>query len=140
MSVNFFNEDTAFPKIGKRFVGSWVRKVIQMHECKTGDISFIFCSDEYLLDVNKKFLKHDYFTDVITFDYVIEGLISGDIFISVDRVIDNSVSFGTVFSNELYRVIIHGVLHLLGFGDKTEQEKLVMRQKEDQCLALLNEN
>ena len=140
MSVNFFNEDTAFPKISKRYVAKWVKEVIQLHEFKAGDLSFIFCSDDYLLDVNKKFLEHDYYTDIITFDYVDGKLISGDIFISVDRVNDNSVSFGISFSNELYRVIIHGVLHLLGFGDKTEQEKLIMRQREDQCLALLNEN
>jgi rRNA maturation RNase YbeY len=140
MSINFFNEDVDLPKIKKRNTVAWIKQVIDEHCKKVGDVSFIFCSDTYLLDVNKQYLDHDYFTDVITFDYVEGDVVSGDIFISVDRVEENAKSFSTSFSNELNRIIIHGILHLLGYNDKTDTDKLIMTGKEDLYLNLLNNN
>jgi rRNA maturation RNase YbeY len=140
MSINFFNEDVDLPKIKKRNTVAWIKQVIDEHCKKVGDVSFIFCSDTYLLDVNKQYLDHDYFTDVITFDYVEGDVVSGDIFISVDRVEENAKSFSTSFSNELNRVIIHGILHLLRYNDKTDTDKLIMTGKEDLYLNLLNNN
>lgn len=140
MSINFFNEDVDLPKIKKRNTVAWIKQVIDEHCKKVGDVSFIFCSDTYLLDVNKQYLDHDYFTDVITFDYVEGDVVSCDIFISVDRVEENAKSFSTSFSNELNRVIIHGILHLLGYNDKTDTDKLIMTGKEDLYLNLLNNN
>ncbi len=101
---------------------------------KKGDISFIFCSDEYLLKMNNEYLSHDYYTDVITFDYTEEDIISGDIFISTDRVKENASKYKIDFENELQRVMIHGVLHLTGYKDKTEAEKKQMTEKENQYL------
>lgn len=140
MSINFFNEDVDLPKIKKRNTVAWIKQVIDEHCKKVGDVSFIFCSDTYLLDVNKQYLDHDYFTDVITFDYVEGDVVSGDIFISVDRVEENAKSFSTSFSNELNRIIIHGILHLLGYNDKTDTDKMIMTGKEDLYLNLLNNN
>lgn len=139
MGIYFFTEDVAAPKIRKRVVSAWIRQAINDYAKKLGDISFIFCSDGYLLEVNKKFLEHDYFTDIITFDYVEGQIISGDIFISVERVLDNSKSFGITFADELNRIIIHGVLHLLGFKDKSMEDKTLMTEKEDYYLKLLND-
>lgn len=140
MSINFFNEDVALPGIKKRATTAWIRNVITDRGKKVGDISFIFCSDAYLLDVNKKYLDHDYYTDIITFDYVDGVVVSGDIFISVDRVIDNAKSFRVLFNEELNRIIIHGVLHLLGFKDKSEVDKQRMTEEEDLCLKMLIDN
>ena len=106
---------------------------------RVGNISYLFCDDEYLLGVNQQFLNHDTYTDIITFDYVVADLISGDIMISVDRVGENAVKFGVPFETELHRVIIHGVLHLLGQGDKSDIEAAEMRSQEENALALWNE-
>ena len=114
-------------------------KVIEAKGKKTGNITYIFCDDEYLLEVNKQYLQHDYYTDVITFDYVENDLISGDIFISTDRVRENALAFGSSETEELHRVIIHGALHLLGLKDKSEKEASQMRQAENEALKLLNE-
>ena len=100
------------------------------------EIAFVFCSDDYLLDINQRFLAHDYYTDVITFDYSIESSISGDVFVSIDRVAENAAQVGVSFENELHRVLVHGVLHLLGYKDKTSEEKAVMTDKEDFYLSL----
>lgn len=140
MSIQYFNEDIAFPKVKKRITTSWIKQVIFIEEKRVGDISFIFCSDEYLLDVNRKYLNHDYFTDIITF-YSVEGNeINGDIFISVDRVKENSKEFETSFDNEVHRIIIHGVLHLLGYKDKAKKDKKLMTEKEDLYLKLFNDS
>jgi rRNA maturation RNase YbeY len=140
MSIQYFNEDVPFPKIKRRKSTNWVKKTILSEEKRVGDISFIFCSDNYLLEVNKTYLDHDYFTDIITFDYVEGMLINGDIFISVDRVLENSVEFKTTFENELNRILIHGILHLLGYKDKNKEDKLLMTEREDFYLKLLNDN
>lgn len=140
MSVHYFNEDIAFPKIKKRITSGWIKQVISIEGKRVGDISFIFCSDEYLLDVNRKYLNHDYYTDIITFDNVEGIVINGDIFISVDRVKENSKVFETSFDDEVHRILIHGVLHLLGYKDKTKKDKLLMTEKEDFYLKLFNDS
>lgn len=102
---------------------------------KLGELSYVFCSDAYLLDINKQYLKHNYYTDIITFDLsVVPGLISGEIYISVDRVKDNAQNFNASFKEELHRVIFHGALHLCGYRDKTEAEEILMRKMEDKYL------
>jgi rRNA maturation RNase YbeY len=140
MSIQYFNEDIAFPKVKKRITSNWIKQVIFLEEKRVGDISFIFCSDEYLLSVNRKYLNHDYYTDIITFDDVEGNVINGDIIISVDRVKENSIEFQTSFENEIHRIVIHGVLHLLGYKDKTKKDKLLMTEKEDLYLKLFNDN
>jgi probable rRNA maturation factor len=137
MSINFFNEDVPLPKLGKRKLISWIKNVIVKEGKKTGDISFIFCSDDFLLEVNKKYLNHDFYTDIITFDYVEDNLIQGDIFISLERVKENATSYKTTFNNENHRIIIHGVLHLLGYKDKLKEDKHLMTSKEDLYLKYL---
>ena len=139
MSIRFFNEDVNFPDIRKRVISAWLKEIISLHDKKVGDISVIFCSDSYLLDVNKQYLEHDYFTDIITFDYVEGNLISGDIFISVDRVLENSALFKVSFSEELHRIMAHGVLHLLGYKDKCDEDKVMMTEKENFSLQLLSD-
>ena len=114
---------------------NWLSDVIKNENKLVGEIVFIFCSDSYLLQINNEFLNHDYFTDIITFDYVDGDIISGDIFISYDRVLENSSVYETIFDKELYRVIVHGVLHLIGYNDKIESDQLIMREKEDYYLA-----
>jgi len=138
MSINYCNEDVTAPKIKKRKINSWIKETVISEGKTLGDISFIFCSDEYLLEVNKQYLNHDYFTDIITFDYVENNVISGDIFISCDRVKENASEFKTGFENELSRILIHGVLHLLGYKDKSKKDKLLMTQKEDFYLENLS--
>lgn len=137
MSIQYFNEDVPLPKLKKRKSSNWIKHTIQAEGKRVGDISFIFCSDSYLLEVNKSYLNHDYFTDIITFDYVEGFLVSGDIFISVDRVLDNSIEFKTIFEDELNRILIHGILHLLGYKDKDKKDKILMTEKEDLYLKLL---
>lgn len=137
MGIQYFNEDVPLPKLKKRKSTNWIKETILTEGKRVGDISFIFCSDNYLLEVNKTYLDHDYFTDIITFDYVEGSLINGDIFISVDRVRENSIEFKTTFDDELNRILIHGVLHLLGYKDKKEKDKLLMTEKEDFFLNLL---
>jgi len=140
MSIQYFNEDVRLPKLQKRRTTNWIKSIIGAEEKICGDISFIFCSDEYLLEVNKKYLNHDYFTDIITFDYVSGSLMKGDIFISVDRLLENSKVFDITFENELYRILAHGVLHLIGYKDKTIKDKKMMTFKEDYYLKLLLDN
>lgn len=139
MSINYFAEDVSIPKIRRKLTSGWIKNTIDTEGKITGDISFIFCSDDYLLEVNRKFLQHDYFTDIITFDYVDNNHISGDIFISVDRVKENAVMFSKTFENELYRILIHGILHLLGYKDKEIRDKVLMTEKEDFYLNMLEE-
>lgn len=137
MSIKYFSEDVSFPEPKKRRTTDWIKSIIGAEGKKCGSISFIFCSDEYLLEMNKKYLNHDYYTDIITFDDVEGDLINGDIFISVDRILENSNVFNTTFENELCRILAHGVLHLLGYKDKNAKDKKVMKFKEDYYLKLL---
>lgn len=115
----------------------WLQKVIRKEGKVPGDISYIFCDDEYMLTQNQAFLNHDTYTDIITFDDCFGDVVAGSILISLDRVKENADKFGKTFENELLRVVVHGTLHLCGYKDKTDDEAKVMRQKEDESLALL---
>ena len=117
---------------------NWISKVCVDESYNLGDISLIFCSDEYLLDMNRTHLDHDYYTDIITFDYTDNQIVSGDLFISIDRVRDNATDFNVSFEHELHRVIIHGVLHLCGYKDKSDDEEKLMRTKENNALSLIS--
>ena len=134
----FFQDIDVIDTIDSSFYNNWLERVSFIENKEMGDISLIFTSDEYLLKVNQDYLDHDYYTDIITFDYTEEGIISGDLFISIDRIIDNAKINSVTFVNELNRVIVHGVLHLCGYKDKSESEELLMREKENQMLSLLN--
>lgn len=138
MSIHFSAGDIDFSLQNEDTVKKWISDVVFSYGRYVGKINYLFCSDSYVHQVNLKFLQHDTYTDIITFDYVEGTRISGDIIISVDRVRENSQSFSVPFQQELHRVIIHGVLHLLGFKDKTDADASVMRLKEDESLALFN--
>ena len=117
-------------------VTDWIIRVAASHGKKTGDLNYIFCSDVRILEVNNQYLQHDYFTDIITFDYSEEKKISGDIYIGIETVASNAVFLGATYESELNRVIIHGVLHLCGFKDKTPETEKIMHQKEDEALKI----
>lgn len=136
MAITFTTIDTKFRIKNKRKIKDWVKTFIENSDKKVGSINYIFCLDEYILDINKRYLKHDYYTDIITFDYSEKNRLEGDIFISLQTVESNSKKFSTTFEHELMRVIIHGILHLDGFDDKTKKEKLVMRSAEDAALEI----
>ena len=137
-SINFFNEDTSFQLTNTDHYNIWITGIIHSYDFQIEEINYIFCSDEYLLQINKEHLNHDFYTDIITFDNSEqENIIESDIFISVDRISENAEKLNIDFEKELSRVMIHGVLHLLGFNDKTEDEKLEMRKLEDHSIALL---
>ena len=119
-------------------INDWIENAIIKEALKPGDINYIFCDDTYLLEKNIKYLKHNTLTDVISFDYTMGKIISGDIFISVERVIENAKTFKTNFTDELHRVMIHGILHYCGYNDRTDNEKAQMRAKEDYYLSLRN--
>lgn len=133
-----YNYETNFVLKNEELASCWIQNCIQEEGFTLGEVNYIFCDDAYLLKLNIEFLNHDTFTDIISFDNTVGKLISGDIFISVDRVKENAKTFKTSFDNELYRVMIHGILHYLGYKDKSEEEKEEMRSKENQCLSNLN--
>jgi rRNA maturation RNase YbeY len=135
-----FNYETEFEVTDELKISAWISKCIQIYGFSEGEINYIFCDDEYLLKLNVEFLDHDTLTDIISFDYTLGKLISGDIFISVERVQDNALELNQLFENELHRVIIHGILHFIGFTDKIEEHKFKMRSEEDKCLEFLNLN
>ncbi len=134
--ISYFYEDTQFVFKGKQRNNRWLRLVAESEIRRLGDISIIFCSDPYILDINLKYLQHDYFTDIITFDYCEGEKISGDLFISIDSVRENAAFYGTEFEDELNRVMVHGILHLIGYDDHTEEDIKVMRSKENYYLSL----
>jgi len=133
-----FNYETDFKLENEESIQSWISACIELYGFSEGELNYIFCDDDYLLKLNVKFLEHDTLTDIISFDYTMGKLISGDIFISVERVRENAKIFSQTIDNELYRVMIHGVLHYMGFKDKIEKDKEVMRFEEDKCLNLMN--
>ena len=133
-----FNYETNFILNNEEQLTNWVESCIVSNKFKVGEINYIFCDDVYLHKLNVEFLQHDTYTDIISFDNTMGRLISGDIFISIDRVKENSTVFTSSFEDELHRVMIHGVLHYMGYNDKTIEEKEMMRSKEDQCLFMLN--
>ena len=134
--ISYYFEDTDFIFKGKTANNKWLRLVAESEIRRIGNISIIFCSDNYILDVNQQYLQHDYFTDIITFDYCEGDRLSGDLFISVDTVRENALEYGTEFSEELHRVIVHGVLHLIGYDDHNDDDIAMMRKKENYYLSL----
>ena len=133
--ISYFTQDTDFQYKGKRLTSRWLKDVAASEGRIVGDVSVIFCSDNYLLDINKKYLGHDYYTDIITFDYCEGDTLNGDLFISVDTVRANADFYGATFHEELSRVIVHGLLHLIGYDDHTEEDVKQMRAKENEYLA-----
>jgi probable rRNA maturation factor len=133
--ISFSAVETKFKLKNRVNIKNWIRSILETEHKKSGDIAYVFCTDTYLLEMNKHYLKHDTLTDIITFDYSEKGFLSGDIFISIDRVKENAVSFNTTFDAELGRVMAHGVLHLSGYKDKTPDDKKEMRAKEDYYLT-----
>lgn len=138
MAITYQSEDIAFPDIKRRTTTTWIKQVAEKHHKKVGDIAYIFCSDDEILAINKQYLQHDYYTDIITFDYTEGNQISGDLFISLETVKTNAEKYQVSYAEELHRVIIHGILHLCGFKDKTPDDEKVMREKENEALALRN--
>ena len=134
--VSYFLQDIDFVFKHKRLNNSWLKLVAESEIKKLGNINIIFCSDNYILDVNVKYLGHDYFTDIITFDYCVKNILSGDFFISIDTVSDNAEFYKTEFNDELNRVIVHGLLHLIGYDYHTPDEQKIMREKENYYLVL----
>jgi rRNA maturation RNase YbeY len=138
MAVSYDAVDVPFPKIKRRVTTRWIYLTIEKYHKKAGAISYIFCSDEEILKINKQYLNHDYYTDIITFDYTEDEAVSGDLFISLNTVKSNSEKFGTAYEEELHRVMIHGVLHLCGFKDKAPADEKIMHEKENEALWNLN--
>ena len=134
--IRYYCEDISFKLKDKALNNKWLKMVAASELRKIGDINIIFCSDNYILDVNMKYLQHDYFTDIITFDYCEKDILSGDLFISIDSVRENALFYGTEFPEELNRVMVHGVLHLIGYDDHTEDDIKTMRSKENYYLDL----
>lgn len=135
--IHYFSETEEFSLEEPQSFSDWLTMCVEKLNHKIDSINYIFCDDEYLLEINKKHLEHDYYTDIITFDYSDGKQLSGDIFISIERVADNAYDYDIDFDVELSRVMAHGLLHMMGFKDKTPQEQKEMRKMEDQCLSLL---
>ena len=133
-----FNSETTFNLNNEAKTILWIERVVVLEGFVIGEINYIFCDDIYLNHINIEFLKHDSFTDIISFDYSLGKQISGDIFISIERVLDNAGKYNVTFENELRRVMVHGVLHYMGYKDKTIEEKKIMTLKENTCILLLN--
>ena len=138
MSITFSNIDTDVKLTNEALIVDWILKIIANHGYTVGKINYMFCSDEYIHENNVRYLNHDTYTDIITFDYTVGKIISGDILISIERVGENAGLFGQDYEDELHRVIIHGVLHLLGFKDKSDVDAVMMRGKERDALLLLD--
>ncbi|SEC42520.1 rRNA maturation RNase YbeY [Tenacibaculum sp. MAR_2009_124] len=132
-----FNYETDFKLNEEENTSAWIQQCITKEEGSLGEINYIFCDDAYLHKINIEFLQHDTLTDIISFDYSLGKEVSGDIFVSIERVKENASLFNVAFENELHRVIIHGILHYLGYKDKTDNEKEIMRRKENECLEIL---
>ncbi len=133
--ITYQTDGVKMPKIKRREVSAWIKSVAASHGMKIGDIAYIFCNDDKIIEVNREYLQHDYYTDIITFDYTEENIISGDLFISLDTVRSNSEMLGVSYMQELYRVIIHGILHLCGINDKGEGEREIMEMHENNALV-----
>jgi len=135
--ISFLNEDIAMPKLDRKKVKAWIAAVAATYEGrKVGNLNYIFCNDDRILAVNRQFLGHDYYTDIITFDYSEPGVVNGDMYISLDTIESNSLKFHTSMDKELMRVIIHGVLHLCGINDKGRGERAVMEAAENRALNM----
>lgn len=137
MNVTFQAEGIDFPKIEENKLSKWIDKVAQKYDKEVGEISYLFCDDEKILEVNREYLNHDFYTDIITFDYSEDNIIAGDIIISLQTVESNSQMYKTEYLEELHRVIIHGILHLCGLKDSTLEEETLMRKAEDDALEIV---
>ena len=137
MAISFTTQNVNMPDVNVTDVTNWVKRVAASYGKRCGDITYIFCDDERILEVNRAFLQHDYYTDIITFDYTTGNTISGDLFISLDTVRSNSHQLNESYERELYRVIIHGILHLCGINDKGEGEREIMERCENEALAMM---
>ena len=135
--IFYTTENVKAPKLEKRKTNAWIKTVAEKYDKKIGEIAYIFCDDAKILDVNKTYLQHDYFTDIITFDYCEGVVLNGDIVISLDTVRTNAQEFGVTFENELHRILIHGILHLCGQEDKTPEARLEMTRKENEALQMI---
>lgn len=132
--IQYINESVEMPALPKQKISNWIKQTSAFYDKKMGDIAYIFCTDERILEINKQYLQHDYYTDIITFDYTEKKRISGDIFISIETVDSNAKKFNVSFKHELLRIIIHGILHLCGQDDKTPEAKEEMTRKENVAL------
>ena len=139
MAISFLQEGVRKPKLRYRVITKWLKRIISNYGYANGDLTYIFCNDEFLKTINLKYLNHDYYTDIVTFDYCINRVVSGDMFISVDRVKENSLIFGCDQNDEFLRVIVHGLLHLFGFKDSNENERESMQLRETDCLLLFTD-
>ena len=133
-----FNYETEFELPNEDQLSNWLSQVILSENKKEGDINYIFCDDEYLLNINEQYLDHDTLTDIISFDYTVGNELHGDIFISIERVRENAQDFNVTFDEELKRVLAHGILHYCGFKDKSEEDEQLMRQKEDEKIKMFH--
>lgn len=135
--ITYNSENVKMPKIRKRDITAWIKNVAASYGRKVGEIGYLFCDDEKILEVNREYLNHDYYTDIITFDYDEGDVINGDLVISLDTIRTNAEQFGKTYEEELHRVIIHGILHLCGINDKGPGEREIMEAAENRALALL---
>lgn len=136
-NIQFISQDVSFQLKQKRKIKKWLTDLINSHQKRVGEISIVFSNNDYVLEVNKQFLAHDFYTDIITFNYNEDDFISGDLIISIDMVRENAEKFKETFERELHRVVVHGILHLLGLNDKTKMEKATMRIAENDALKML---
>jgi len=134
--INYFEEDSARPILDFNSISKWVQTIVEAANFNLAEVNYIFCSDDYLYEMNKKYLNHDFLTDIITFNYNDGKYISGDLFISVDRVNENARNLEVELNSEFLRVMIHGILHLMGFNDNSDEEERQMRLEEDKYLKL----
>lgn len=132
--ITYSTENVRMPAIRRRETTAWIRRVAATYHKKVGEVGYLFCDDEHILAVNREYLGHDYYTDIITFDYCEGDTLSGDLFISIDTVRENALYYQVEFASELDRVMVHGLLHLIGYDDHTEEQQALMRKKEDYYL------
>ncbi len=137
--ITYNTIDVPMPDFSHRKISAWVKAVAAAHGRRVGEVAYVFCNDEKILEVNRQYLQHDYYTDIITFDYSVGEVISGDLFISLDTVRSNAAGLGADYTDELHRVVIHGILHLCGINDKGPGEREIMEAEEDRALALLEQ-
>ena len=137
--ITYNTIDVPMPDFSHRKISAWVKAVAAAHGRRVGEVAYVFCNDEKILEVNRQYLQHDYYTDIITFDYSVGEVISGDLFISLDTVRSNAAGLGADYTDELHRVVIHGILHLCGINDKEPGEREIMEAEEDRALALLEQ-
>ena len=134
-----YNYEIDFKLESEKLIENWIQEIIEIHNCEEGEINYIFCDDAYLLKLNIEFLQHDTLTDIISFDNSLGKLLSGDVFISIERIKENAKEFNVSFEEELHRVMIHGILHYIGFKDKTEKDQQEMTRQENLALSILND-